>query len=133
MFTLSCLLLVIVDYVFFFFFFFFSSRRRHTRWNCDWSSDVCSSDLVASALPGVPHQLCQFHYLREAGHFIVEADRHAKKELKQQVRGIRPIERQLEGRTDAEAVATRAYCLAVRSALTDDGPAPLDAAGLRLG
>src|SRR5689334_12491825 len=23
---------------------FFSSRRRHTRWNCDWSSDVCSSD-----------------------------------------------------------------------------------------
>jgi Transposase, Mutator family len=87
---------------------------------------------VASALPGVPHQLCQFHYLREAGHFIFEADRHAKKELKKQVRGIRPIERHLEGRTDAEAVATRAYCLAVRSALTDDGRAPLDAAGLRL-
>src|SRR5688572_31344436 len=30
---------------FFFFFFFFSSRRRHTRFDCDWSSDVCSSDL----------------------------------------------------------------------------------------
>src|SRR5260370_27489834 len=29
-----------------FFFFFFSSRRRHTRFKCDWSSDVCSSDLV---------------------------------------------------------------------------------------
>src|SRR5688572_32342593 len=29
----------------FFFFFFFSSRRRHTRFDCDWSSDVCSSDL----------------------------------------------------------------------------------------
>src|SRR5260221_14598948 len=28
-----------------FFFFFFSSRRRHTRSLCDWSSDVCSSDL----------------------------------------------------------------------------------------
>src|SRR5215510_483950 len=28
-------------------FFFFSSRRRHTRWPRDWSSDVCSSDLVA--------------------------------------------------------------------------------------
>src|SRR5438477_7289749 len=27
-------------------FFFFSSRRRHTRLTCDWSSDVCSSDLV---------------------------------------------------------------------------------------
>src|SRR5689334_24190218 len=25
--------------------FFFSGRGRHTRWNCDWSSDVCSSDL----------------------------------------------------------------------------------------
>src|SRR5688572_14427699 len=29
------------------FFFFFSSRRRHTRFDCDWSSDVCSSDLDA--------------------------------------------------------------------------------------
>src|SRR2546430_13183561 len=28
-------------------FFFFSSRRRHTRFDCDWSSDVCSSDLWA--------------------------------------------------------------------------------------
>src|SRR5688572_32826773 len=30
--------------------FFFSSRRRHTRFDCDWSSDVCSSDLP----PGPP-------------------------------------------------------------------------------
>src|SRR5688572_31779013 len=30
-------------------FFFFSSRRRHTRFDCDWSSDVCSSDLKLSA------------------------------------------------------------------------------------
>src|SRR5689334_12642604 len=37
--------------VMYFFFFFFSSRRRHTRWNCDWSSDVCSSDLRLSADP----------------------------------------------------------------------------------
>src|SRR5438477_8857040 len=29
--------------------FFFSSRRRHTRLTCDWSSDVCSSDLEAAA------------------------------------------------------------------------------------
>src|SRR5689334_24487207 len=38
---------------FFFFFFFFSSRRRHTRWNCDWSSDVCSSDLLRKFQSGV--------------------------------------------------------------------------------
>src|SRR2546430_5983198 len=30
------------------FLFFFSSRRRHTRFDCDWSSDVCSSDLIGS-------------------------------------------------------------------------------------
>src|SRR5260370_29652262 len=30
-------------------FFFFSSRRRHTRFKCDWSSDVCSSDLFLFA------------------------------------------------------------------------------------
>src|SRR6266481_8131361 len=30
--------------------FFFSSRGRHTRWNCDWSSDVCSSDLACADL-----------------------------------------------------------------------------------
>src|SRR2546427_2892234 len=34
-----------VLFLLFFFFFFFSSRRRHTRFDCDWSSDVCSSDL----------------------------------------------------------------------------------------
>src|SRR5476649_3011266 len=33
------------------FFFFFSSRRRHTRSLCDWSSDVCSSDLP----PAISH------------------------------------------------------------------------------
>src|SRR5688572_31578530 len=33
------------------FFFFFSSRRRHTRFDCDWSSDVCSSDLSSGWAP----------------------------------------------------------------------------------
>src|SRR5205085_5316441 len=37
--------LFVVCFVFFFF-FCFSSRRRHTRFDCDWSSDVCSSDLL---------------------------------------------------------------------------------------
>src|SRR2546430_4951992 len=34
----------------FLFFFFFSSRRRHTRFDCDWSSDVCSSDLLPNVI-----------------------------------------------------------------------------------
>src|SRR5256886_8033901 len=37
--------------LFYMFFFFFSSRRRHTRFDCDWSSDVCSSDLGLCARP----------------------------------------------------------------------------------
>jgi len=87
---------------------------------------------VASALPRVAHQLCHFHYLREAARPIYEADRHAKKELKKRVRGIRPIERKVEGRSDQEANAIRGYCSAVRSAITDDGRPPLQASGLKL-
>src|SRR6266481_8100487 len=44
-------------------FFFFSSRRRHTRWNCDWSSDVCSSDLhmESSSFSGIGMIKVYFH------------------------------------------------------------------------
>jgi mutator family transposase len=87
---------------------------------------------ITQALPGVPHQLCQFHYLREAARPIYEADRHAKKELKKKVRQVRGIERSVEGRTDGAAEVVRGYCSAVRSALTDDGRPPLEASGLKL-
>src|SRR5438034_5674645 len=50
--------------------FFFSSRRRHTRSLCDWSSDVCSSDLVRSHEDAwahdrtrrIPRRISRFHY-----------------------------------------------------------------------
>jgi hypothetical protein len=87
---------------------------------------------VAQTLPGVPHQLCHFHYLREAARPIAEADRHAKKELKKRVRGIRTLERAAEKEEDVEAEIVRGYCAAVRSALTDDGRPPLAASGLKL-
>src|SRR5256886_7933889 len=53
--------------------FFFSSRRRHTRFDCDWSSDVCSSDLCG------PSDLCRSSEMhlrsryatRYAGHWVV--------------------------------------------------------------
>jgi hypothetical protein len=87
---------------------------------------------VQAVLPEVPHQLCHFHYLREAAKPLYEADRHAKKELKKHLRGVRPIERAVEKRNDTEAEAVRGYCLAVRSTLTDDGKPPLEAPSLKL-
>jgi hypothetical protein len=89
-------------------------------------------NAVALALDGVPHPRCHVHYLREAATPISEADRHAKVQLKKEVRGIRPIERKVEGRQDAEAEVIRGYGAAVRSALTDDGRPPLEASGLKL-
>src|SRR2546430_15382517 len=43
-------------------FFFFSSRRRHTRFDCDWSSDVCSSDLPSE----IENQLKFSPYIADA-------------------------------------------------------------------
>ena len=47
------------------------------------------------------------------------------------MRGIRVLERQVEGRTDPEAETIRGYGDAVRSALSDDGRPPLEASGLK--
>ena len=89
-------------------------------------------NAVAAALPGVPHGLCHFHYLREATKPLFEADRHAKKELKKLVRGVRPLEREIAQKQGPIAEAVHGYCLAVRSSLTDDGHPPLDTPGLKL-
>src|SRR2546427_5601965 len=58
--SLSCAIII-------FFFFFFSSRRRHTRFDCDWSSDVCSSDLVH----GIPERVGQ------RSHAVLPGEREA--------------------------------------------------------
>jgi hypothetical protein len=91
---------------------------------------------VQNVGPDVPHQLCHYHSLKEAGapwaKPIVEADHHAKSELKKYVRGVREIERSVAKREDAHAAAIRGYCVAVRSALTDAGHPPLQLPGLAL-
>ena len=89
-------------------------------------------NAVVEVFPGVPHQLCQFHYLREAAKPIYEADRHAKVQLKKKVRGVRKVERAVEGREGVAAEVVRGYCSAVRSAITDDGRPPLEPSGLKL-
>ena len=87
---------------------------------------------VEVGLPGIAHGLCHFHYLKEAAKVIYEADRHAKKELKKHLRGIRQIERSVDDSNEPDAKVTRGYCLAVRGSLTNDGRPPLDAPGLKL-
>ncbi len=87
---------------------------------------------VAFVFPRVPHQLCQFHYLKDATKLLYEADRHAKTQLKKHLRGVRPIERALEEYSTPENEAIRGYCLAVRASLTDDGRSPLQPSGLKL-
>jgi len=87
---------------------------------------------VAAVFPGVPHQLCHYHYLKQAAGPAWEADRHAKKELKKRVRGIRPLERALGGREDEEAQIIQGYCAAVRGALADEGQAPWVPGGVQL-
>src|SRR5205814_5226268 len=90
----------------FFFFFFFSSRRRHTRCLSDWSSDVCSSDLLPLSLKQ-PFQLRAQERLlqreREA-----EGDEFADKEkfvtgaYKAQQDEVRRMERSEERRVGKE-------------------------------
>ena len=92
-------------------------------------------NAVELALPEGVHGLCHFHYLQQAAQPIYEADRHAKKELKKRVRGIRVIERTLTTAAEAEADTTAVvlgYCQAVRSALSQEGRPPLNMPGLKL-
>src|SRR5689334_24558824 len=75
--------------IFFFFFFFFSSRRRHTRWNCDWSSDVCSSDLK----PSFTFICTLFHGMRETSPIRAAAydtSSHPKQTISPSLQHLRP-------------------------------------------
>jgi hypothetical protein len=87
---------------------------------------------VETALPESAHGLCHFHYLKEAAKPIYEADRHAKKELKKCVRGVRTIERSVTDADDPITEVVQDYCQAVRASLSEDGRPPLDASGLTL-
>src|SRR2546430_9119904 len=70
--------------------FFFSSRRRHTRFDCDWSSDVCSSDLQgdADSLAARVHRLADAYV---AGYFERHPDRKSVVEGKRGDLGGRRI------------------------------------------
>src|SRR5260370_10152450 len=86
--------------------FFFSSRRRHTRFKCDWSSDVCSSDLLQAKLQDV------FHQLRGEGKITPEALQAAMRQIRLvlleadvQIRVVKPfVERVRERALGAEVM-----------------------------
>jgi len=89
-------------------------------------------NAMAQALPDVPHQRCQVPYLQAAATLVSEADRHAKQERKKRLRGVRPLARAGAEQDNLAATLEGGDAVAIRSALSDEGPAPLDAPGWRL-
>jgi hypothetical protein len=87
---------------------------------------------VAQEFPGVPHQLCHFHFLRNIAKPVSDMDRALKVDLKKRVRGIRTLEKKATLRNDEKAKVILNYCKAIRVALSDDGVYPLKPGGLRL-
>lgn len=90
---------------------------------------------VDKALPGTPHQLCQFHFFRDLAQPVMEADRAMKKGIKKKLRGIASVERKLDSLNGVQGAAlqqARTYCLVLRATLQDDGKPPLDPGGLKM-
>jgi hypothetical protein len=120
-----------------------------------WMSDKQDAFVkaIASVCPGVPHRYCSNHFLRDLAKPVLELDSHAKVQMRQKIRGLRAIERELlkeqaAARTgqdkDQKRPLTRAktgaqgvhvvldYCAAVRGILNDSQGGPLRPAGLRM-
>jgi hypothetical protein len=115
---------------------------------------------IAAEFPDVPHRYCDNHFLRDVARPVLEADSHAKVQMRKKVRGLRTIERAVLQRQKAptggeltpdapEATGTTAakpspavvdpagsvvldYCAALRGILNDDQGGPLHPPGLRM-
>jgi hypothetical protein len=123
-----------------------------------WMSDKQDAFVrgIAAEFPGVPHRYCANHFLRDVAKPVLEADSHAKVQMRRTVRGLRAIEQEVlaERRTPQpplllapprEAPSSDAvqaddesqdvvldYCAAVRGILNDDQGGPLHPPGLRM-
>jgi hypothetical protein len=92
---------------------------------------------VAHVFPGVPHQLCQYHALREAAEPLWEADRHLLVEVKKELRGLREVEERTRRPGGAEpadpaSAVVLDTVLALRQTVRERGTLPFDFAGLRV-
>jgi hypothetical protein len=124
-----------------------------------WMSDKQDAFVtgIAAEFPGVPHRYCDNHFLRDLAPPILEADSHAKVQMRSKVRGLRAIERKVlelrpptadDAVASPEAVAVGGpvdapasppalevvldYCAAVRGIVNDDQGGPLHPPGLRM-
>ncbi len=128
-----------------------------------WVSDKQDAFVkgIAVEFPDVPHRYCDNHFLRDLAKPVLEADSHAKVQMRQKVRGLRKIEQAVLQRQKAETkeditpdvpeatVTTAAakpspavvdpagsvvldYCAAVRGILNNDQGGPLHPPGLRM-
>jgi hypothetical protein len=127
-----------------------------------WMSDKQEAFVkgIAAEFPDVPHRYCDNHFLRDVAKPVLEADSHAKVQMRKKVRGLRTIEQAVLQRQKAptggditpeapEATGTAAakqspavvdpvgsvvleYCAAVRGILNDDQGGPLHPPGLRM-
>jgi len=121
-----------------------------------WVSDKQEAfvQMIAAEFPGVPHRFCDNHFLRDAAKPMLEADSHAKVQMRRKVRGLRDIEREVLAQQRPEAnppagetsAPTKAeapppesagpvvldYGTVVRGILNDDQGGPLSPPGLRM-
>src|SRR5262249_52629097 len=129
-----------------------------------WMSDKQDAFVqgIAAEFPDVPHRYCDNHFPRDLARPVLEADSHAKVQMRRKVRGLRTIEQvvlrrqKVQAQEDltpeppetvgaAAAVGDRSaavvdaaggvvldYCAAVRGILNDDQGGPLDPPGLRM-
>jgi hypothetical protein len=129
-----------------------------------WMSDKQDAFVkaIAAEFPDVPHRYCDNHFLRDLAQPVLDADSHAKVQMRKKVRGLRTIEQAVLKRQKAEmkedrtpqapeATSTAAttanrspavvdpagsvvldYCAAVRGILNDDQGGPPHPPGLRM-
>jgi hypothetical protein len=128
-----------------------------------WMSDKQEAFVtgIAAEFPDVPHRYCDNHFLRDVAKPVLEADSHAKVQMRKKVRGLRKIEQAVLQRQKAQTqgditpdaleatgTATAAkpspavidpagsvvldYCAAVRGILNDDQGGPLHPPGMRM-
>jgi hypothetical protein len=129
-----------------------------------WVSDKQEAFVttISEEFPGVPHRYCQNHFLRDMAEPMLEADSHAKVQMRRKVRGLREIEREVLADQRQEAIPSASpegssrpastcespkakvpslenagevvldYCTAVRGILNDDQGGPLSPPSLRM-